>query len=56
MKAMNWVWGMIVGCLMAMPSAQAQWAVIDVAAIQQLVVQVNYWKQQSRGCRTNSIS
>ena len=49
MKAMNWVWGMIVGCLMAMPSAQAQWAVIDVAAIQQLVVQVNYWKQQVTG-------
>jgi type IV secretion system protein VirB5 len=49
MKAMNWVWGMIVGCLMAMPSAHAQWAVIDVAAIQQLVVQVNYWKQQVVG-------
>jgi len=49
MKAMNWVWGMIVGCLMAMPPAHAQWAVIDVAAIQQLVVQVNYWKQQVVG-------
>ena len=49
MKAMNWVWGMIVGCLMAMPSAQAQMAVIDVAAIRQLVVQVNYWRQQITG-------
>jgi type IV secretion system protein VirB5 len=49
MKAMNWVWGMIVGCLMAMPSAQAQMAVIDVAAIRQLVAQVNYWRQQLTG-------
>jgi type IV secretion system protein VirB5 len=49
MKAMNWVWGMIVGCLMAMPSARAQMAVIDVAAIRQLVAQVNYWRQQLTG-------
>jgi type IV secretion system protein VirB5 len=40
---------MIVGCLMAMPSAQAQMAVIDVAAIRQLVAQVNYWRQQLTG-------
>jgi len=34
---------------MAMPSAQAQMAVIDVAAIRQLVAQVNYWRQQLTG-------
>ena len=49
MKAMNWVWGMIVGCLMAMPSAQAQWAVVDVAAIKQLVVQVELLEATGRG-------
>ena len=35
--------------LFTAPAAQAQWAVIDVAAIKQLVVQVNYWKQQVSG-------
>jgi type IV secretion system protein VirB5 len=43
------VWGLIVGCVMAMPSARAQWAVIDVASIQQLMVQIEYWKQQVEG-------
>ena len=37
---------------MAMPSAQAQWAVIDVASIQQLVVQIEYWKQQIEGMQS----
>jgi type IV secretion system protein VirB5 len=49
MRARNWVWGLIVGCGMAVSPAHAQWAVIDVAAIQQLMVQVNYWKQQVVG-------
>jgi type IV secretion system protein VirB5 len=31
--------------LVPMP-ARAQWAVIDVAAIQQLVMQIDYWRQQ----------
>ena len=49
MKSMNWVWGLIAGCVMALSPAQAQWAVIDVASIQQLVMQINYWKQQIVG-------
>jgi len=28
------------------PQAHAQWAVIDVAAVQQLVSQISYWQQQ----------
>lgn len=28
------------------PAAHAQWAVIDVAAIRQMVVQIEYWRQQ----------
>ena len=49
-EGLNWVWGMIGGCLMADAApAQAQMAVIDVAAIEQLLVQINYWKQQIDG-------
>jgi type IV secretion system protein VirB5 len=36
----------VAGVVMAAPRAEAQMAVIDAAAIKQLVVQVNYWKQQ----------
>ena len=39
---------MLAGSLAA-PAAQAQMAVIDVAAIRQLVAQVNYWRQQITG-------
>ena len=46
MNVKRWVWGLLVGCAMVMPPAHAQWAVIDAAAIQQLVVQVEYWQQQ----------
>lgn len=35
----------LVGLAMALPS-HAQWAVVDVGAIAQLIQQVNYWKQQ----------
>jgi len=49
MKTRNWVWGMLAGGAMVMSPAHAQWAVIDVAAIKQLVEQVNYWKQQITG-------
>lgn len=38
--------------LLAVPAAQAQWAVIDVASIQQLMVQIEYWKQQVEGMAT----
>ncbi len=40
-----WLVGAVVGVGVAVP-AEAQMAVIDAAAIKQLVVQVNYWKQQ----------
>jgi type IV secretion system protein VirB5 len=40
---------MIVGCVMAATPAQAQWAVIDVASIKQLLVQIEYWKRQVDG-------
>ena len=40
--------GLLAGSLAA-PAAQAQMAVIDVAAIRQLVAQVNYWRQQITG-------
>jgi len=36
-------------CLVALglaPPSKAQWAVVDVGAITQLIQQVNYWKQQ----------
>jgi type IV secretion system protein VirB5 len=36
----------VAGVVMAAPQAEAQMAVIDVAAIKQLVLQVNYWKDQ----------
>ncbi len=39
-------WVSAVMGLLAAPAAHAQWAVIDVAAIQQLVMQINYWRQQ----------
>jgi type IV secretion system protein VirB5 len=37
--------------------ARAQWAVIDVAAIQQLVMQINYWRQQieAMGAELNQL-
>ena len=53
MKRMNWVWGLIAGCVMAMSPAHAQWAVIDVASIQQLMVQIEYWKQQIDGMQAH---
>jgi type IV secretion system protein VirB5 len=46
MRLRNGVLGAVAGWLMAMPPAQAQMAVIDVAAIRQLVAQINYWRQQ----------
>jgi len=49
MRVTNWTCVVMVGCTLAMAPAQAQWAVIDVASIQQLVVQINYWKQQVAG-------
>lgn len=45
----RWLVGVVLGWLLVMPPAQAQWAVIDVAAVQQLFVQVSYWKQQIVG-------
>jgi type IV secretion system protein VirB5 len=49
MRIRNWASAVIVACTLAMAPAQAQWAVIDVASIQQLVMQINYWKQQIVG-------
>jgi type IV secretion system protein VirB5 len=49
MKVSSWMWGLIVGCVMVMPPAQAQWAVIDAASIEQLLVQIEYWKEQVAG-------
>lgn len=46
MNIRNLIWVVITGGLLAIPQAQAQWAVIDVASIQQLMVQIQYWKQQ----------
>ncbi len=53
MKIRNLIWGVVAGGLMAMPQAQAQWAVIDVASIQQLMVQIQYWKQQIEGMQSH---
>jgi type IV secretion system protein VirB5 len=39
----------MLACLIGLtgaPPSQAQWAVVDVGAITQLIQQVNYWKQQ----------
>src|SRR5580692_4602514 len=39
----------MVACLVGLavtPPSHAQWAVVDVGAITQLIQQVNYWKQQ----------
>src|SRR5580692_9097103 len=39
----------MVACLLGLataPPSQAQWAVVDVGAITQLIQEVNYWKQQ----------
>jgi type IV secretion system protein VirB5 len=39
-------------CLMGLaiaPPSHAQWAVVDVGAITQLIQEVNYWKQQIQG-------
>ena len=38
--------------LLAAPAAQAQMAVVDVAAIRQLVSQVSYWRQQIAAMRS----
>ena len=40
---------LLLGGLMATPRAEAQMAVIDVAAIRELVAQLNYWEQQVSG-------
>jgi len=40
------VWGVVAGCGLVATPAQAQFAVIDEAAIQQLLVQIEYWQQQ----------
>lgn len=53
MKIRSWIWAVVAGCLMATPQAQAQWAVIDVASIQQLMVQIQYWKQQIEGMQSH---
>ena len=37
----------------AAPPAQAQFAVIDVAAIRHLVVQIDYWRQQIEAIARN---
>jgi type IV secretion system protein VirB5 len=37
------------------PCARAQWAVVDVGAIAQLVEQISYWKQQIEGM-TNQLN
>ena len=44
-------WVVMAGSLAA-PAAQAQMAVIDVAAIRQLVSQVSYWRQQIEAMRS----
>src|ERR1700732_939070 len=39
----------VLTCLIGLsvaPPSQAQWAVVDVGAITQLIQEVNYWKQQ----------
>lgn len=46
MRLRNCVLGVVAGWLIAMPTAHSQWAVIDAAAIRQLVAQINYWRQQ----------
>jgi len=53
MDVNSWKWGVIVGCVMVMPPAHAQWAVIDVASIQQLMVQIEYWKRQIEGMQAH---
>ena len=48
-KRMGWMGSMGVALLASLlwtPQAHAQWAVIDVAAVQQLVSQISYWQQQ----------
>jgi type IV secretion system protein VirB5 len=49
MRIANWACVVMAGCALAMPRAEAQWAVIDVASIKQLVVQISYWRQQIAG-------
>ncbi len=53
MNIRHLIWGLIAGGLLAIPQAQAQWAVIDVASIQQLMVQIQYWKQQIEGMQSH---
>jgi Skp family chaperone for outer membrane proteins len=38
--------GVALIALTAAPASRAQWAVVDVGAITQLIQEVNYWKQQ----------
>ena len=48
-KRMGWMGSMgvaLFASLLVTPQAHAQWAVIDVAAVQQLVSQISYWQQQ----------
>ncbi len=46
MRVQRWVWAMLLGTVFDVSPAQAQFAVIDVAAIRHLVVQIEYWQQQ----------
>jgi type IV secretion system protein VirB5 len=42
----------VLACLIGLtvaPPSHAQWAVVDVGAITQLIQEVNYWKQQIQG-------
>ena len=43
---------MVMAGVLAAPAAQAQWAVIDVASIEHLKVQIEYWQQQVEGMAT----
>jgi len=49
----GWIVGAVAAALVAgalgPAPAQAQWAVIDVASIKQLMVQIEYWSQQIEG-------
>ena len=45
-RNVRWAVCCALGVMLAAPVAEASYPVIDVAAIQQLVAQVNYWRQQ----------
>jgi len=46
MRARRRVWGIVLSALVTATPVQAQMAVVDVAAIRQLVAQIEYWRQQ----------